>query len=291
MRSLLFVPADSDRKLEKSLSAGADVLILDLEDAVGPDRKPVARQTGTAFLKTVAGKPDRPRLVVRINALDTGLADDDLAAVMAGAPDAILLPKAMGGPAVAHLDAKLTATEAIHGLPSGSTGIMALATETAASLFLAGTYGGSSARLNGIAWGAEDLSADIGAETNRDAAYRFTEPFRLARSLCLFGAAAAGVPAIDTVYPNFRDEAGFRAECEEGRRDGFSAKLAIHPAQVPIINEVFSPSAAVIAESEKIIAAFEAAPGAGVVNIGGQMFDVPHLRRARRILGQIGKKT
>jgi citrate lyase subunit beta/citryl-CoA lyase len=287
MRSLLFVPADSEKKLAKGFDAGADALILDLEDAVGLDRKPVAREIGCAFLKDARPRQARPALIVRVNAIETGLIDADLAGIMPGSPDAVLLPKALGGQAVAHLDAKLNAHEAMNGLPAGSTKILVLATETAASLFLAGSYKGSSARLTGIAWGAEDLSADIGAETNRDAAYRFTEPFRFARSICLMAAAAAEVMAIDTVYPNFRDEAGFRAECEEGRRDGFSTKLAIHPAQVPIINEVFTPSAAVIAESGKIVAAFAAAPGAGVVNIGGQMFDVPHLRRAERILARV----
>jgi citrate lyase subunit beta/citryl-CoA lyase len=287
MRSLLFVPADSDKKLDKGLTLGADALILDLEDAVAPDRKAVARETACAFLTQHRARKDRPVLIVRINALETGLADVDLAGILPGMPDAVLLPKAAGGPAVTHLDAKLTVGEAMHGLPAGHVKIMALATETAASLFMAGTYKDASPRFNGMAWGAEDLSADIGAETNRDTAYRFTDPFRFARALCLFGAAAAGVPAIDTVYPNFRDEAGFRIECEEARRDGFSAKMAIHPAQVSIINDVFSPSPDVIAQSRAIVAAFAAAPGSGVVNLGGQMYDVPHLRRAERILARV----
>jgi len=284
MRTLLFVPADSERKLAKGLEAGADALILDLEDSVAAERKAPARASALEFLQAHAGKH---RLVVRVNALDSGLTDADLDGVVAGRPEAILLPKAEGGAAVIHLDAKLTAREAIHGLPEGSIKILALATETAAALFVAGTYRGSSPRLAGITWGAEDLSAELGAETNRDAAGRFTSPYMLARNLSLAAAASARVQAIDTVYADFRNLEGLRAEAEEARRDGFTAKMAIHPAQVPVINDVFTPTPEMIASAHAVVAAFAADPSAGVVGIGGVMYDRPHLTRAERLLARI----
>jgi citrate lyase subunit beta/citryl-CoA lyase len=285
MRSLLFVPADSEKKLDKGLSSGADALIVDLEDSVAADRKAAARATAFAFLQ--AAKRERLRLIVRVNALDTGLTDDDLDAVVAGRPDAIMLPKAAGGVSVTHLHAKLSAREAIAGLPEGEIGIVALATETAASLFTTGTYRDASPRLAALTWGAEDLSADLGAEANRDEHGRFLDPYRLARTLCLAGAAAAGVPAIDTVYVDFKNESGLRRECEEARRDGFTAKLAIHPAQVSVINAVFTPTPDAVAHARAIVAAFEAEPGAGVVGIGGKMYDRPHLLRAKILLGRV----
>jgi citrate lyase subunit beta/citryl-CoA lyase len=286
MRSLLFVPGDSPRKLAKGLESGADALILDLEDSVAPDRKPEARATALAFLTEVGAAAARPRLLVRVNGLDTGLIDADLDAVVAGRPDAILLPKAEGGPSVIHLDAKLAAREAIAGLPDGAIQILAIATETAAALFAAGTYAGASRRLAALTWGAEDLSADLGAETNRDDEGRFTGPFRLARSLCVAAAAAAQVAALDTVFVDFRNAQGLRREAEEARRDGFTGKLAIHPGQVAVINEVFTPSAAEIAKAKALVAAFAAAPGVGVVGIDGLMYDRPHLERAKRILAR-----
>jgi len=201
-------------------------------------------------------------------------------------PDAIMLPKAEGGADVVRTDAKLLAREAIAGLPDGSIRIVAIATETATALFLAGTYGGASARLEGLTWGAEDLSAELGAEANRDGEGRFLDPYRLARALCLAGAAAARVQAIDTVAVDFRNAAALRQESEEARRDGFTGKMAIHPAQVPIINEVFTPSAAAIAEARAVIAAFEANPERGTVGIDGVMYDRPHLERARQLLAR-----
>lgn len=284
MRSLLFVPADSEAKLQKGLSSGADALILDLEDSVAADRKPAARTTALAFLQAQAKDAQHPRLLVRVNALDTGLTDDDLDAIVAGRPDAIMLPKAAGGVSVTHLHAKLSAREALAGLPDGAIGIVALATETAASLFTTGSYGGSSSRLSALTWGAEDLSAELGAEANRNERGDFLDPYRLARVLCLAGASAAGVAAIDTVYVDFRNDEGLRREAQEARRDGFTAKMAIHPAQVAIINAVFTPQAADITEAEAIVAAFAANPDAGVVGIGGKMFDRPHLLRAQRLL-------
>jgi citrate lyase subunit beta/citryl-CoA lyase len=286
MRSLLFVPGDSPRKLAKGLESGADALILDLEDSVAAERKAEARTTSLAFLKEVGAKARRPRLLVRVNGLDTGLTDADLDAVVTGRPDAILLPKAEGGPSVIHLDAKLAAREALAGLPDGAIAMMAIATETATALFAAGTYAGASPRLSALTWGAEDLSADIGAETNRDADGNFTGPFRLARSLCVAAAAAAKVAALDTVYVDFRNADGLRREAEDARRDGFVGKLAIHPGQVAVINEVFTPSPAEIAKAEAVIAAFAAAPGVGVVGIDGLMYDRPHLERAKRLLAR-----
>jgi citrate lyase subunit beta/citryl-CoA lyase len=286
MRSLLFVPGDSDKKLDKGVTSGADALIVDLEDSVSSDRKAAARATALAFLQ--GAKRGGQKLLVRINALDTGLTDDDLDAIVPGRPDAIMLPKAAGGESVTHLHAKLSAREAIAGLPDGGIAIVALATETAASLFTTGTYSGSSPRLTALTWGAEDLSAELGAEANRDTDGRFLDPYRLARTLCLAGAAAAGVPAIDTVYVDFRNDAGLRRECEEARRDGFTAKMAIHPAQVAAINEVFTPTPDAIAHARSIIDAFAAQPGAGVVGIGGKMYDRPHLVRAKVLLARSG---
>jgi citrate lyase subunit beta / citryl-CoA lyase len=286
MRSLLFVPGDSPRKLAKGLESGADALILDLEDSVAADRKAEARVTALAFLKDAAKADKRPRLLVRVNSLDTGLTDADLDAVVTGRPDAILLPKAEGGSSVIHLDAKLAAREALAGLPDGAIAIMAIATETAAALFAAGTYAGASPRLSALTWGAEDLSADIGAETNRDEDGNFTGPFRLARSLCVAAAAAAKVAALDTVFVDFRNAEGLRREAEEARRDGFVGKLAIHPGQVATINEVFTPAPAEIAKAEAVIAAFAASPGLGVVGIEGVMYDRPHLERAKRLLAR-----
>jgi citrate lyase subunit beta/citryl-CoA lyase len=286
MRSLLFVPADSARKLEKAMSSGADALIVDLEDSIALDGKASARAAAAAFVKEAMTSAARPYLMVRVNGLQTGLTDADLDAVVPARPDAIMLPKAEGGSAVIHADAKLAVREAKNDLPDGHVKILPIATETAAALFLAGTFGGASARLIALTWGAEDLSAELGARANRDAAGRFLDPYRLARTLCLAGAAAAAVPAIDTVFVDFRDSTGCRRECEEACRDGFTGKMAIHPAQVPIINEVFTPSPAAIAQARSVVAAFAAAPGAGVVGIGGVMYDRPHLVRAKQLLAR-----
>ena len=286
MRSLLFVPADSARKLDKAMSSGADTLIVDLEDSIALDGKAHAREAAAAFLKNAMTSATRPYLMVRVNGLQTGLTDADLDAIAPAKPDAIMLPKAEGGAALVHADAKLAVREAQNDLADGHIKILPIATETAAALFLVGTFAGASARLIGMTWGAEDLSAELGARTNRDEQSRFLDPYRLARSLCLAGAAAAAVPAIDTVFVDFRNDVGFRRECEEACRDGFVGKMAIHPAQVPIINEVFTPSAHAIAHAQSVIAAFAAAPGAGVVGIGGVMYDRPHLVRAKQLLAR-----
>lgn len=284
MRSLLFVPADGGSKLDKATASGADAVIIDLEDSITPERKPQARAAALDFLKSNRGKKERPRLLVRINGLETGMADADLDAIIAGKPDAVVFPKAEGAPSVVHLDAKLTAREAIAGLPEGTVKILAQAVESAAGLFAAGTFRGASTRLIGLTWGPEDLSAELGANANRDATGTLTEPYRLARSMCLYGAAAAKLPAIETVYVDFRNSEGLRRDTQDARRDGFTGRLAIHPAQVPIINEVFTPTADEIAEAKEIIAAFAAQPGAGAVGIDGKMYDRPHLVRAQALL-------
>jgi citrate lyase subunit beta/citryl-CoA lyase len=287
MRSLLFVPADSAKKLDKAMTSGADAIIVDLEDSIALDGKVRARESAAAFLKSALATTPRPYLMVRVNGLQTGLTDADLDAVAPAKPDAIMLPKAEGGASVIHADAKLAVREAKNGLPDGHIKILPIATETAASLFVAGTFAGASTRLLGLTWGAEDLSADLGAQANRDAEGRFFDPYRLARVLCLAGAAAAGVPAIDTVYVDFRDTEGFRLECAEAARDGFLGKMAIHPVQVPIINFAFTPSVETIAHARAVVEAFAKNPGAGVVGIGGVMYDRPHLTRAEQLLARI----
>jgi citrate lyase subunit beta / citryl-CoA lyase len=287
MRSLLFIPADSRKKFDKGMSSGADALVIDLEDSIAPDGKEAARHSAASFLKEAAPLASRPYLIVRVNSLQTGLIDADLDAVVSARPDAIMLPKAIGGASVVHADAKLAVREAQTDLPDGHVKIIALATETAAALFVAGTYAGSSARLSALTWGAEDLSSELGAETNRDAQGALTEPYRWARSICLAAAAAAHVPAIDTVYVDFRNDAGLRHDCEEARRDGFMSKMAIHPAQVPIINELFTPTPEAIAQAQAIVDAFAANPTAGAIGIGGVMYDQPHLVRAKRLLTRV----
>jgi citrate lyase subunit beta/citryl-CoA lyase len=291
MRSLLFVPADSARKLEKGMTSGADALIVDLEDSVALAGKAKARESAAAFVKEAMTSKSRPYILVRVNALQTGMTDADLDAIAPAKPDAIMLPKAEGGASVMHADAKLAVREAINNLPDGHIKILPIATETAASLFVAGTFAGSSVRLNGLTWGAEDLSTELGAQSNRGTDGRFLDPYRLARALCLAGAAAAQVPAFDTVYVDFRNSDGFRRECEEAVRDGFVGKMAIHPAQVPIINEVFTPTAEALAHAQMIVDTFTANPGAGVVGIGGAMYDRPHLARAQRLLERVKRST
>ena len=288
MRSLLFVPADGGTKLDKAMASGADAVIIDLEDSIAPERKERARAAALSFLKDATAQTARPRILVRINGLDTGMTDADLEAIVPGKPDAIVFPKAEGGSSVVHLDAKLTAREAIAGLPEGGIKILAQAVESAAGLFLAGTFRDASPRLIGLTWGPEDLSAELGAEANRDTAGQLTEPYRLARSMCLYGAAAAKLPAIETVYVDFRNSEGLRRDTQDSRRDGFAGRLAIHPAQVAVINEVFTPSPEQIAQAKTVVAAFAAQPGAGAVGIDGKMFDRPHLIRAQNLLARIG---
>ncbi|MEA2904654.1 MAG: citrate lyase subunit beta / citryl-CoA lyase [Alphaproteobacteria bacterium] len=286
MRSLLFVPADGGAKLDKAFASGADAVIVDLEDSIAPDRKAQARASAAAFVTQARAQARRPRLLVRVNGLATGLTDADLDAIVPAQPDAILLPKAEGGAAMAAADAKLAACEARFGVADGHIRILAQAIETAAGVFAAGTFRGASARLIGMTWGPEDLSAEIGAEASRDADGRLTEPFRLVRALCLFGAALAGTAAIETVHVDFRNLEGLRRDTEEARRDGFSGRLAIHPAQVAVINEVFTPTPQALARATAIAAAFAAAPGVGVVAIDGVMYDRPHLLRAQQLIAR-----
>ncbi|MDP2411050.1 MAG: CoA ester lyase [Pseudolabrys sp.] len=287
MRALLFVPADSGPKLDKAMASGADGVIIDLEDSITVERKENARVACLDFLQRMQPLQNRPKLLVRINGFDTGMTDADLDAIVAGQPDAVVFPKAEGGATVTHLDAKLTAREAVAGIPQGSIKILAQAVESAAGLFAAGDYLNSSPRLIGITWGPEDLSAELGAESNRDEQGQLTEPYRLARSVCLYAAAAARVPAIETVYVDFRNTEGLRRDTDDARRDGFSGRLAIHPAQVAVINAAFTPTPEQIDKAKAVVAAFAAQPGAGAVGIGGKMYDRPHLVRAKALLERV----
>jgi citrate lyase subunit beta / citryl-CoA lyase len=284
MRSLLFIPADSEKKLAKGFASGADCLILDLEDSVAPEAKQKAREQAFAFLADAVPESPRPRLYVRVNGLTSSLTEADLGAIMRAPPDGVLLPKCLNGAAIQHLGAMLAVKEAEHDLASGATRIIAIVTETAASIFNMDTYAGASQRLEGLTWGAEDLAACLGAETNRGAGGGYSFPYLLARTLTLFAAASAGALAIDAVHRKYRDLAGLRLECEVAKRDGFTGKMAIHPAQIAIINEIFTPSTESIAQARAIVAAFEAAPKAGVIGLNGEMFDLPNLTNARRLL-------
>jgi citrate lyase subunit beta/citryl-CoA lyase len=291
MRSMLFVPGDSARKIEKGLAGDADAVIIDLEDSVALDNKDAARRLTAETLAGLdaAARAGGPEIYVRVNALDTGLTDADLAMVMAGRPDGIMQPKAGGAADVRTLAALLVAEEARHAIAPGATGIVVVATETASSLFHMGSYVDAGPRLRGMAWGAEDLSADLGATTNKRPDGTYADPYRLARTLCLAGAVAAAVQPIDTVFTAFRDEAGLRGECEAAVRDGFTGKMAIHPAQVAVINAAFTPSAADVARARRIVEAFAEAGNPGVVGLDGEMLDRPHLTRAERLLARAEK--
>jgi len=287
MRSLLFIPADDEKKLGKGVTSGADVLLLDLEDAVAPSRKADARRICADYITATRGVAKRPRLFVRINALDTPYWADDLAGIVAAGPDGIMLPKPRGGADVHTLSVALDHAEQGAGLAASHIKIIAIATETPISLLNMATYVGASARLDGLTWGAEDLSAAIGARSNREADGRtWTSPFRLARDMCLMTAVAAGALPIDTVFVNFRDAEGLRAEAEQASRDGFVGKMAIHPNQVEILNEVFTPKPDELAMAQEIIAAFRDNPNAGVVGIRGKMIDKAHLALAERLMGR-----
>jgi citrate lyase subunit beta/citryl-CoA lyase len=283
MRSLLFVPGDSEKKLAKAEGLAADVLILDLEDAVVPDRKVAARALVREYLDSRRDNR-RQQLWVRINPLDHAEAGADLGAVMPVRPDGIVLPKTRSPEDIEVLGQRIGHYEAEYEFPVGSTRILPVATETPQSLFSLGEYARCGKRLAGITWGAEDLAAAVGATANREADGRWTSPYQLVRSLSLFAAHAAGVEAIDTLWANFRDPQGLENSCAEARRDGFTGKLAIHPDQVDVINRCFTPSAEEIERAQRIVDLFEANPDAGTLAMDGNMLDLPHLRQARRTL-------
>ena len=285
-RSWLFAPGDSERKMEKAAAGPADIVIFDLEDAVATEEKPKARAMVHDFLKAQAGRHER--LWVRINPLDGPFAVDDLAAIMPGAPGGIMLPKAYGRADVELLNNYLTALEAAFGLEQGSTKVIALVTETAQAMFTTGDYAGAP-RLVAMTWGAEDLADALGASENRnpDGSYAFT--YQLARSLCLIGAATAGVAPIETIQGDFKDLEGLRKRAEQVRRDGYRGMLAIHPAQVDVINAAFTPTAEELAGAQEIVDLFAVNPGAGAIGYKGGMLDRPHLARAQALLKLAGR--
>jgi citrate lyase subunit beta/citryl-CoA lyase len=285
MRSLLFTPGDSARKMAKGAAGAADALILDLEDSVAEPNKPAARELVRAHLFAHAERT-RQQLWVRINPLFSPHALDDLAAVVPGQPDGIMIPKVDGAADVTTLSNYLDAFETAFGIPCGTIGILAVATETPRALFALGGYAGSSPRLRALTWGAEDLAAALGACANRDAEGRLALTYQLARSLCLAGAVSANVLPIETLHPDFRDRTGLEAFAAQARRDGFVGMIAIHPDQVETINAAFTPTEAEIARAERIVAAFQQA-GTGTVGLDGQMLDLPHLKQAQRLLAAL----
>lgn len=286
-RSWLFAPGDSERKMEKAAAGAADIVLLDLEDAVAEGEKPKARSMVTAFLKAHAEQ--RARLWVRINPLQGPHALADLAAVVPGCPGGIMLPKARGRADVELLNNYLTALEVAAGIEPGAIKVIVLVTEAAEGMFTTGNYAGAP-RVVALTWGAEDLADAVGASSNRndDGSYAFT--YQLARSLCLLGAAAAGVPAIETIQADFRDEAGLRKRATEVRRDGYRGMLAIHPAQIDIINEAFTPSADELAAAQEIVDLFAANPGVGAIGHKGAMLDRPYLARAQALLALAARR-
>lgn len=286
LRSLLFVPGDSERKFAKACEAGADVLILDLEDAVAPAQKDMARGQVADWLDR-AGEVE-PLLFVRVNPLDTGLTGRDLAAVVRPGLAGILVPKANGAQDIEAIAAMIDPLEAAAGMAAGTVRIAVVSTETPQAMFALGSYTPPHPRLVGLTWGAEDLAAAIGATDNKEADGQWTEPYRLARSLCLFAAASAGVAPIDTLYADFRDAEGLERDCRKARRDGFTGRIAIHPDQVETINRCFTPSAVEVAHARRIAAAFAANPEAGTLGIDGKMYDIPHLKAALKTLASAG---
>ena len=310
LRSLLFVPGDRPERFAKAAASGADALILDLEDSVVPDRKAAAREAVAAYLRSspareggareardggvspyraatplyhspttsgpppLAGEDFRLAIFVRVNPLDSAFIDDDLATFVDVRPDGLVLPKAEGAADIHRLVERLA-------LP-----ILPVATETPAAVFQLGTYASVATHLAGLTWGAEDLPAAMGASSAREADGGYTAPYQLARSLTLFGAHAAGVPAIETVYPDFRDLDGLADYAARGRRDGFTGMMAIHPTQVPVINAAFTPSPEELAHAQAVVDLFAAHPGAGALQLDGKMVDAPHLKAARRLLAE-----
>jgi citrate lyase subunit beta / citryl-CoA lyase len=282
---MLFVPGDSERKFAKASGVGADALILDLEDAVAPSRKAVAR---IQVADLVADKTAREwAFFVRVNPLGTGMIFEDLAAVVQPGLDGLLLPKLNGASDVVRIAAELDELEAAAGMDPGTVKIAVVATETAAAMFNLGSYAPPHPRLAAMTWGAEDLAAEIGAADNKEPDGSWTFPYQVARAQCLFAATAAGVAPIDTLYADFRNPEGLEQDCRRARRDGFVGRIAIHPDQVEIINRSFSPAAEQIAHAQAIVKAFAAAPDAGTIGIDGKMYDIPHLKAARRLLAGV----
>ena len=290
LRSLLFVPGDSEKKLTKSTSISADALILDLEDSVAPERTSIARSMAAEFLKAHPKRTEQ-QLWVRINPLQTPEALADLVAVMAGKPDGIMLPKPLNAQHAQQLDHYLSALEAREGLTLGSTRIIPVATEVPGAVFDLSSYAGSSPRLLGLTWGAEDLATAVGATSNKDESGEFSFTYKLARSLCLLASAHAQIQAIDTLSVDFKNLQALARDVQGARREGFTGKLAIHPDQVEVINQGFTPSAQEISHAQSIIDAFAKASGAGAVQIDGKMVDKPHLTQALRLIDLFSRKT
>jgi citrate lyase subunit beta/citryl-CoA lyase len=286
MRSFLFVPGDSERKLAKGPSSGPDGLILDLEDSVAADRKKTARQMVLDYLRSA--NRSGPKLYVRVNALDTGLTLGDLAVVMQGRPDGIVFPKCVGQPDLDRLALWLDALEAREGIEKASTRILTIATESAAAVLALSAAPAKHVRLMGHSWGGEDLMADLGALAKGPAPGVYDDTFKLARTVNLMAAVAAGVIAYDTVYPDVKNLDGLRAEANDAKRMGYGGKIAIHPGQVAVIHEVFTPSAQEVDWAKRVVATFEGNPGAGVLTLDGKMLDRPHLVLARRLLARAG---
>ncbi|MCG2840944.1 CoA ester lyase [Sandaracinobacter sp. RS1-74] len=287
LRSMLFIPGDSDKKLAKVKDCGADAVILDLEDAVAHANKAAARVKVADFLKATHPARRPMQYWVRVNPFDTPHTLDDLVAVMAGAPDGIFQPKTNDPEDVRRLSHYLDALEAAHGLERGHVKIIPVATETAIAPFTLGRFASAGlSRLLGLTWGAEDLAAAVGASTNVDASGQWDFTYRMVRSMCLLAAHAAGVQALDTLYVDFRDEEGLRASCRIARAQGFTGRIAIHPAQVAAINESFMPSPAEVEHARRVLEAFAASPGAGTVGLDGKMIDIPHRKQAEKLLAQ-----
>ncbi len=276
LRSLLFVPGDRPERFAKAAASGADALILDLEDSVVAERKLYAREAIAEWLADMPGTP----CFVRVNPLATPAIAEDLAAIAACRPAGLVLPKADGAAAVRTLVARVAQAGA------ACPPILPIATETPAALFQLGSYGEVAAHLAGLTWGAEDLPAAMGATSAREADGGYTAPFAMVRSLALFAAHAAGVAAIETVYPDIADAEGLAGYVARGRRDGFTGMLAIHPAQIEPINTGFTPSDAEVAAAQAIVDAFVANPEAGALKLDGRMIDRPHLEQARRLLAR-----
>ena len=276
-RSLLFVPGDSERKMQKAVASAADLLLIDLEDAVAEPTKPAARALVRGFLDAL---PEGNRPWVRINALDTEHALPDLAAIVGGRPGGVMLPKVRSRADLERLDHYLSALEAASHIPDGSIRVITVATETPEGMFAIGTYRGVP-RLDAMTWGAEDIATAIGALDNRDEQGEYEPFYQMARSLCLAGAAAAGVVPIETIHGNFRDPAGLERVAATARRAGFRGMLAIHPDQVEVINRAFTPSPDEVARARRIVDLFAASPGVGAIGLDGEMLDVPHLKRAQ----------